>query len=139
MEQRNEDRRVTERHPITGTASVASIRHAVRDSLVGLRVDSQLIDDCLVAVTEACTNALIHGKRNRAAPAPTISWEVDASSAQFFVQDFSRRRWSLSEPAVNPIGGRAGGFGLHLIAGLMDEVHMSIVAEGTRVRMVKRF
>ena len=144
MDQRSEHAVVMERHPIAGKPSVAEIRHAVRDRLDDLRIDPVLAYDCLIAVTEACTNALIHGKRNGSTPC--ISWQIDSSEAQFFVESFSGREWSISDqpmfsnadPTLNPIAGRVGGFGLHLMADLMDEVDVSISTESTKVTMTKR-
>ena len=145
MEQRkhpSEMVEVVERRPLTGNESVAEIRHAVRDCLAGLGVDSDLAYDCLVAVTEACTNALIHGKRTGAGSVPNISWRIDDSQAQFSIEDFSRGwpqgdRLSVVVSEASPVAGRVGGFGLHLMADLMDEVNVSIDAAGTRVTMTK--
>jgi anti-sigma regulatory factor (Ser/Thr protein kinase) len=136
---------IVESRPIVGRESVGEVRRTVRDRLAGLRVDPDVAHDCLVAVTEACTNALTHGKRNESATIPTISWRIDGSQAQFSIEDFSHRGWSVAErsPAaeseVSPIAGHVGGFGLHLMADLMDEVTVSIGAAGTRVTMTKRF
>ena len=145
MGQLNEQTEVIQRHPISGTASVAEIRHAVRDCLDEMLVDPSLAYDCLVAVTEACTNALVHGKRNGSARTPSISWRIDPSGAEFFIEDFSHRGWRVAEQipvaksGASPIAGRVGGFGLHLMADLMDEMNVGIGAEGTRVTLIKRF
>jgi len=145
MNRRIEHPEVMVRHPIPSKASVGEVRHAVRDHLDNLNIDPGPAFDCLVAVTEACTNALVHGHKSEAATTPSISWRMDPSGAQFLVEDFTQRGWSLDgrTPAVeseeSPVAGRVGGFGLHLMADLMDEVNVSIGAAGTRVTMTKHF
>jgi anti-sigma regulatory factor (Ser/Thr protein kinase) len=145
MERRIERAEVMVSHPLPSEASVAEVRHAVRDRLDNLEIDPGVAFDCLVAVTEACTNALIHGKKSGAATTPSISWRMDPSGAQFMVEDFSLRGWSMADeaPVVEsgeaPLSGRVGGFGFHLMADLMDEVNVSIGAAGTRVTMTKHF
>ena len=145
MDRRIEHPEVMVHQPIPSKASVGEVRHAVRDHLDDLNVDPGVAFDCLVAVTEACTNALVHGQRSGAATTPRISWRMDPSGAQFLVEDFTQRGWSLAgrSPAVesgeSPVAGRVGGFGLHLMADLMDEVNLSIGAAGTRVTMIKHF
>lgn len=148
MENRTEGREAVGRFAISGTRSVPEIRHAVLHRLERLRIDPKPASDCLVAVTEACTNALLHGGSGKSeSKTPQISWVINDSMAQFDVESFAGRGWSLAERSPPPSGelggnsisGRVGGFGLHLMADLMDEVDLRIGAEGTRVRLVKRF
>ena len=134
------------RRPIPSEASVAEVRHAVRAHLDNLDIDPGLAFDCLVAVTEACTNALIHGHKSGATTTPSISWRMDSSGARFLVEDFTQRGWSpagrdppVEESVESSVSGRIGGFGFHLMADLMDEVNVSIGAAGTKVTMTKNF
>lgn len=98
--------------------------------------------DCLIAVTEAATNALVHGRGEDAA---RVSWQIEDCTARFWVQDYSGQRWSkAAHPSRNGLDdggwdGRVGGFGLELMEGLMDEVAIRNEPEGTTVELVKRF
>lgn len=109
-------------------------------------MDPSLSFDCLVAVTEACTNALTHGRFDlQEEPWPQVHWEVGGSEARFFVEDYSTRQWSRTSHPSRDIDyleageDRLGGFGLELMRQLMDEVEISMGPEGTTVCLVKRF
>jgi len=122
-------------------AGLATIRRSIRVDLDEAGADSSDLFDCLVAVTEACTNALLHG---RGEAAPRVSWEIQACTARFWVQDYSRQQWSkVAHPSrvLVPDAGtedRIGGWGLDLIEGLMDEVDIRNEAHGTTVELAKR-
>lgn len=128
---------------LSDESGLSSIRRWIRSDLGRAGVDSSALFDCLVAVTEACTNALLHG---RGQAAPRISWEVRECRARFLIQDYSGQRWSK---AIHPSRGdllpapsaeeRIGGFGLELMHRLMDEVAIRNEHEGTTVELVKRF
>jgi serine/threonine-protein kinase RsbW len=129
--------------PIPDRASLSGIRRAIRRRLYEVEADPALTFDCLVAVTEACTNALVHGMRERG-PLARISWEIDAGRALFHVEDYSSREWSKaahpSRRVLEPSGDddlRVGGFGLEIMDQLMDEVAIQIGPAGTSVMMTK--
>jgi serine/threonine-protein kinase RsbW len=134
-------------HPVPDGTRLAGIRRRLRADLNRLEVDAAQSFDCLVAVTEACTNALLHGARGSDDPPPHLSWEIDRDSARFYIQDFSNRQWSM---AAHPSGGfddmnpedlehRIGGLGLPIMRALMDDVNITIDARGTTVVMTKNF
>lgn len=133
------------KHPLADKASLSGIRRAIRSELNRAGVDPALSFDCLVAVTEACTNALTHGHRgSRGDPWPEIHWQIDGKAARFFVEDYSNQQWSrTSHPSwtehQEPSDERIGGFGLDLMRGLMDEVEIHIGPDGTTVCLTKRF
>jgi len=129
------------KHPLADKASLSGIRKEIRADLSKAGADPSLSFDCLVAVTEACTNALVHGHRADDAP-PEILWEIDGRSARFYIQDYSTQEWSKtshpSRDAEAEFEERIGGFGLDLMRGLMDEVDIQIGSHGTTVCLVKR-
>jgi serine/threonine-protein kinase RsbW len=135
------------KHPLPDKASLSDVRRQIRADLNGAGVDPSASFDCLVAVTEACTNALMHGHGQVPDdPAPEIHWRVDVDTAEFYVQDYSTQRWSKTshpswdagdEPGEPDV--RVGGFGLDLMRGLMDEVEIRIGPGGTTVCLVKKF
>lgn len=107
-------------------------------------IDGAVTFDCLVAVTEACSNALIHGCGADEEPHPVVSWKVDQTCLSFCIQDFGDREWSKT---AHPSRGesqessaaedRVGGYGLGLMKGLMDRVEIGYRSGGTMVTMVK--
>ncbi|MDQ4059007.1 MAG: ATP-binding protein [Actinomycetota bacterium] len=129
------------KRPLADKASLSSIRKAIRADLAKAEADPSLAFDCLVAVTEACTNALLHGHHRTDDPPPEILWEVDGAAARFYIQDYSTQQWSKtshpSRDAVADLEERIGGYGLDLMRGLMDEVDIQMGPEGTTVCLVK--
>jgi anti-sigma regulatory factor (Ser/Thr protein kinase) len=128
-------------------ADVSGLRRRVRAKLNECGAPPAETFDCLVALTEACTNALLHGRRNDEVLPPKVSWKIDSQAARFFVKDFSNLRWSIAaHPSTRLVdlreldsGSRIGGFGLDLMQRLMDEVEIAIEPQGTTVRLVKFF
>lgn len=129
------------RFPLADKASLSSIRRAIRSDMTRAGIDSSSSFDCLVAVTEACSNALIHGPGN---PIAQISWEISDDRVRFLVQDYSLRDGARSdhpsrslelEPSLEDR--RIGGFGMELMRNLMDEVEIKMGPTGTMVSLVK--
>jgi serine/threonine-protein kinase RsbW len=103
-----------------------------------------LLFDCLVAVTEACTNALIHGRHHpEDDPAPVLAWSVDAHKARFHIEDYSTEGWSrVRHPSRTATVTRVedlqiGGLGLDMMRELMDEIDIEKAQGGTSVYMTK--
>jgi serine/threonine-protein kinase RsbW len=128
------------RHPLSDESSLSGIRRMIRSEMSRAGVDPAESFDCLVAVTEACSNALLHGRSDSVAK---ISWEIDNAAARFYIRDYSTKKWSMSDHPSRPNeltyeeNARIGGFGIELMRGLMDEVDISIDSEGTTVALTK--
>ncbi|MDQ4129423.1 MAG: ATP-binding protein [Actinomycetota bacterium] len=130
---------------LSGKASLTGIRRRIRGDLGAVGADESLAFDCLVAVTEACSNALVHGQaRSPGSPNPEISWDITPAEARFVVVDFSTEEWSRtvhpswdSDEVPDDMSRRIGGFGLDIMRGLMDEVDIHLSSDGTKVTMVK--
>jgi anti-sigma regulatory factor (Ser/Thr protein kinase) len=146
-EPRGAGRRPDDAFVVAERADVSGIRRRVRAELNECGAPPSDSFDCLVALTEACTNALLHGRGSDDAEPPKVKWNIDSQVARFFVEDFSNLRWSiashpssrLADLADQDLETRIGGFGLDLMRRLMDEVDISIEPHGTTVRLVKFF
>lgn len=129
-------------HPVADKASLSGIRKLIRSELNRAGIDPSLGFDCLVAITEACTNALVHGSFDQESP-PRIAWDIDPDGARFYVQDFAARPWNsrTMHPSRTAPDAEAhyGGFGVDLMRGLMDEVDIDVGPDGTTVSLLKRF
>lgn len=136
------------RDELDDRGSLSRIRRSIRADLNAAGVDPAVAFDCLVAVTEACTNALVHGHGAGGGGVPEVTWDVEGTVARFRIRDYSTRGWSKAahpsrDPGMDPVPpttfeDRVGGFGLELMQGLMDEVDISMRSDGTVVTMLKR-
>ncbi|MCA1839608.1 MAG: ATP-binding protein [Actinomycetota bacterium] len=133
-------------------ASLSNVRKAIRADMTRVGIDPSKAFDCLVAVTEACTNALLYGTSGSHGIQPQIAWRIDAQAAYFWVQDHSSQEWSrAAHPSrrgrtevrrteeKNQAFEKEKGYGLEIMSGLMDEVDIASGPGGTTVALVKRF
>ena len=115
----------------------------MRADLSRAGIDDAVTFDCLVAVTEACSNALIHGRGDNDETDPVVSWRIEPSCLSFLIQDFAGREWSKNvhpsrEAPETILDSRVGGYGLGLMTALMDSVDIGYRSGGTMVAMVKQ-
>ena len=134
-----------QRFSLRDKTSVSEARRLIRADMQRAGVDPALLFDCLVAVTEACTNALLHGRpRELDDPAPVLHWEIDGTEARFRVEDYSTEGWSRVRHPSRASGItkvedlQVGGLGLDLMRDLMDEVDIRAGASGTQVYLAKQ-
>jgi serine/threonine-protein kinase RsbW len=124
-------------------ASLSTVRRSIRTELNKVGAGSETSFDCLVAVTEACTNAIMHGRRDRSDSVPEVSWTITPEAAEFYVRDYSSHPWPETPTKRDfmsdeiALDERIGGFGLHLMRDLMDEVQIDCSDDGTKVCLVK--
>jgi serine/threonine-protein kinase RsbW len=123
------------RHVLEDGTALARVRQSLRRDLDTAGADPSVAFDCLVAVTEACTNALVHGRSDAT---PQVSWRIGGPVAHFVVEDYGPRRWAQGEGIDGDTDIRTGGFGLELMRSLMDSVDITVAERGTRVALAKR-
>ena len=112
--------------------SLAAVRHALSEVAEAARVPDRVLDDLKVAVTEACTNVVIHAYDGMAAGGPLLV-DVWHRASRLVV-----RVSDAGTGMVPRLGRRATGLGLglRLIAALAAEVRISTKpGEGTTVLM----
>ena len=116
----------------------------MRADLSSAGIDDAVTFDCLVAVTEACSNALIHGRTAPDEADPVVSWQIEPSCLSFMIQDFAGREWSKTAhpsretpESKSALEGKMGGYGLGLMTALMDSVDIGYRSGGTMVTMIK--
>jgi anti-sigma regulatory factor (Ser/Thr protein kinase) len=111
------------------SAQLAPVRATLRTWLSGCGLSHRTIQDVLVAVGEACANAVEHGHRN--APGQQIRLRAAATVSQLRLTVTDTGRWKAARPAANP----RRGHGIALMRALMQQVSIEPGAAGTTVDM----
>ena len=135
------------RRAVANRASLPGIRRTIRAELAQAGADPASSFDCLVAVTEACTNALFQGGAESGDDhAPEIRWEIGDEEACFYVEDFLAPEWTAmaahpsrvsQEVTKGELERRAATFELELMRGLMDEVELDVSPSVSTLRLRK--
>jgi serine/threonine-protein kinase RsbW len=111
-------------------ANVALVRQALAGFADSLRVDAARAADMKIAVTEACTNAVVHAYENHDGPLD-VTMAVEHGRLVLSVRD----RGHGLRPLPSEGDGPPLGFGLALIASLSDEFGIAGGRHGTEVRI----
>lgn len=110
--------------------NIAVVRHALGSLGDAFEIDGQTLADIRLAVTEACTNVVVHAYPDDAAGPLEVNASVQWPSVVVVVRD---RGHGISPRASSP----GLGLGLPLIASLADSVELRRGGgEGTSVRMI---
>lgn len=128
----------------------ANYMDLVRGCLLGiaskLGFSYEDIEDMKVAVSEACSNAVIHGRKPDGSAAGDIDIQFEFDDAALFISvinygiPFAHLNARLEATGIqgdNPEELRVGGLGIYLMEALMDEVHMSSDENQTEVKLMK--
>ena len=111
--------------------NVAVVRQALNGVAEGLALEAFTLTDIKIAVSEACTNVVLHAYPGREGPLVVDAWAGDGEELVVVVRDHG----SGFTPAARAESAGLG-LGLALIASLSKEVHIgSEPGGGTEVRM----
>lgn len=117
-------------------ASVAAARRMVTEALVGVDVEPAALEDIRLAVSEACSNAVLHGP---ATGTYEVSLRLHGESCEIQVRDAGPGPDLVSLPDSLPPVASPSGRGLAIMRAVMDEVEVRADPDhGTVVRLVKR-
>ncbi|MEH1101903.1 SpoIIE family protein phosphatase [Micromonospora sp. CPCC 205561] len=126
------------RDPAVFTASLSAVpeqlaptRRALREWLCALGIGGADVDAALVAVGEACANAIEHGYRFAPEASVTVRGQLRTDRLEFVVSDTGG--WREATPDADERGR-----GRMIMARMMDEATVDGNADGTTVRLVKR-
>jgi anti-sigma regulatory factor (Ser/Thr protein kinase) len=117
---------------LTAPADLAGLRRGLRAALTTAGVSSAVIDDVLAAVTETCTNALMHGR-------PPVSVRVWTSGGvvQCTVTDHGDGFDLPLAGYLPPADPGAAGAGLWLARHTVDRVSSARTPDGFTVRLTR--
>ena len=113
--------------------------HEICSRAWGLKTEADALDQLVLAVQEAATNVIRHACADL--PEQQIELDIDAAANEASVTIFHRGRDFDPHLAKQPVfdGSQEGGFGVYLIAHLVDEVDYFKDETGrSGIRLVKR-
>ncbi|WP_227983451.1 ATP-binding protein [Nocardia spumae] len=105
---------------------LTEVRHRLREWLERGGIGSDQIYDVLLAVDEACTNAVEHGYRHGPG---IVRLRGAISGSDLYLSIVDRGSWEPAGEPANPLRGR----GLMMMRALVTDVDISSGPEGTRV------
>ncbi|MEV6709863.1 ATP-binding protein [Micromonospora wenchangensis] len=111
-------------------AQLSPAREALRAWLTGAGVEEADVEVVLIAVGEACANAIEHGYRFAPGASVTVSARLRAGRLEVEIRDTGGWR-------EGPSQGGDRGRGRLIMARLMDESQLDGTPDGTTVRLVK--
>jgi serine/threonine-protein kinase RsbW len=115
--------------------SVPVMRRVLGDTLRGIGVNQDNIDDILLAATEACTNVVLHA--GQSAPAYTVATTVNRRACRIEVTDAGEGCARRKPRKVNDLDESGRGFAI--MRACVDAVTLrSAPGQGTRVVLAKR-
>ena len=122
--------------------SLGRVRDFVQEAMTNLGAPASCAADMQLAVDEAVTNVIVHGYRG----AGDVEVEVQPSSNTLLVHirdrapHFDPAQYGGADLSVSPLDQPApGGFGLHLIRGVVDEIEHCILEDGrNELTLIKR-
>jgi anti-sigma regulatory factor (Ser/Thr protein kinase) len=112
-------------------ANVALVRQALAGLADELGIDATRTADMKIALTEACTNAVVHAYRDEAPGPLEVTMAVEHGRLVLTIRDHG----SGLHPLPGATGGTPLGFGIALIASLSDELGLVGSQRGTEVRI----
>jgi len=125
------------------TNNLSKIRDFVFSSASEAKIPSDVIDDIILAVDEACTNIIKHAYKSF--PDGEISISIDFSENKFkiIIKDFGIPfdPESIPDPDLKKYyrQHRVGGLGMYLMKSLMDEVkYISVPGKYNQVLLSKK-
>ncbi|MGW4065965.1 ATP-binding protein [Nocardia grenadensis] len=107
---------------------LAEVRHRIQEWLAHCPLGEDQTYDVLLAVGEACANAVEHGHRGDGGTI-RLRFEREAGSLHITVADHGC--WKSPDPGPDQVRGR----GMAIIRALVPEVEVIISASGTTVEM----
>jgi serine/threonine-protein kinase RsbW len=112
----------------------------VEGKLRELGVDEDRLADIAVSVTEAVTNAVLHGNKNDLKKKVQVKLKADSSRVEITVEDQGNgfNPESIQSPVEEGNLLKKAGRGIFILKSLMDEVDFIVLPQkGTIVKMVK--
>ncbi len=114
--------------------SIARLTASAIANKMGFNIEE--IEDIKVAISEACNNAVLHGKKNE----HNFDIEFTVEANRFIIEVQDRGKGFEVNKCPNPdlCNPKESGLGIFIIKSLMDEVDIcSNPGKGTEIKMIK--
>ena len=120
--------------------AVVRARAAVREAAITAGLHDDRVDDLLVAVSEACTNAMEAQLRAGTSAPIEVTWTVDESIFEVQINDHGDGFEPSTLPARPPVTDPRHldverGWGIQLMRQLVDELVFDVTGDGMCVRL----
>ena len=104
------------------TSNLCKIRESIRPLLETSPLDPKVRENILVAVGEACTNAIRHAYHEQTGNVVEVSYEETLDRIVISIRDFGKKidLQSVRVPTLPPE--KPGGLGIHFMKTIMDRV-----------------
>ncbi|MEU4837130.1 ATP-binding protein [Nocardia testacea] len=107
---------------------LAEVRHRTQEWLAHCPLGEEQAYDVLLAIGEACANAIEHGHRGDGG---TIRLRLEHEAGGLHITVADHGRWKSPDPRPDQVRGR----GMAIIRALVPEVEVIVSAGGTTVEM----
>lgn len=123
-------------------AHLKEVRLFVKNRLAPTTLSSEQKHLLVLAIDEACANAIIHGNNCNEQKKIKIELELDEAKLSVEIYDVGERPPMTAEPKVDWTAcverGDKGGLGLFIMYKIMDKVSFHRRAEGYACRLLKQ-
>lgn len=101
----------------------------------GAKIEKAQLNNLLLAVNEAISNAMIHGNKASLDKKVSVKVEIDESSLRVYIKDEGKgfNPEEIPDPTSPENIFRDSGRGLYIMKSCMDEVSYNFTAEGTEL------
>jgi len=121
------------------TAAIDDVRSWVSGYLAPEGASPEAVWAIEMALTEALANVIAHAYGGDDSQPIHLFLELHADRCEIEIVDFGEPFDEATYSPPDLTEARAGGYGVHLIGELMDEVERTAIPDGgTRLRLVKR-
>lgn len=104
-------------------------------------LDAKAVFHCQLATDEACTNIIEHGYGGEGRGEISITCQIQSGRIMIELQDSAGPFDPTSVPSPNVTAGlderSGGGYGIHFIRQVMDQVEYRALGRGNLLRLVK--
>ena len=116
---------------------IKEVRQWIVDVLISQHTPEAVVDDVILAASEAVTNSVVHGYEETRRGTVDLSLQVSADSVSLTIRDYGTGFGKKPYAAPDTRIPHEGGYGVYLVHTLMDEVTLTSLENGTELRMKK--